>query len=425
MAKSRKKKNVTQQFSIAKDYEVTKTYFDKFSEVARKTLLLLDLDPTLFDHFSKKQKMEMMHAKVITPRVIVKKGHSVPRQYVRLVQQEMHRFMKMHYVGSSDIGLFFIDFVTYGMTFLMFIQARGNLKEYCEQSDTYKLIAAKAQQADDDSTNNLMNDYWYYLHYQLQGLSKINFRIYGFEWEWKETENRCKFAGHVMLTSNKPQKIHFTYNNKVRPAFKVGIGQYISSESIYFAIPYNKIIEESEQTYLLEVYVQSHALNRLKERLNVLAPVKRNVLLNSSLQNSSICRFNNGQLVLKYTDANNNILGYLPFTIINKKLFILSFLPICSQNAPEGKRLQELLGITRKEMEFLGMDKLSFFIDTDFEAIPRLKQAIIDADLWHLIKLEPFYDYESQNYLSAATLSRFFQTECTHEDVLSEIGERY
>jgi hypothetical protein len=74
---------------------------------------------------------------------------------------------------------------------------------------------------------------------------------------------------------------------------------------------------------------------------------------------------------------------------------------------------------------YLGMDKLSFFVDTDFEAIPRLKQTVMDAGLWHLTKLEPLPDYLPQNPVSTNTLIRFFQTERTPEEVLSEIEEKY
>ncbi|MFT3751375.1 MAG: hypothetical protein QM800_00280 [Paludibacter sp.] len=423
MAKKKKKK--TPQSSTTKDFEVTKSYFDKFSEVARKTLRLIDLDPALYDRFTKKQKIEMMRAKMTVPRVVVKKGHAVPRQYVKMVQQEMHKFMNFYPVGNPEIGLFYSDFIIYGMAFLTYIQTKGNTKNYCEQSEAYKLIAAKASQNDEEFENNFMFNYWQYAHYLLLDISKINFRIYGFEWEWKELDNICKFAGHIILTSCKAEKLHFTYRNKVRPAFRAMLGQFISSKPVYLSIPYNKIIEESEQTHLLEVYVQSHALARMKERLDLLEPIQRNSFLTSSLYNSDICQLHNGQLVIKFTKEDKQPLGYLPFTIINKQLFILTFLPICSQNAPEGKKLQEQLGISRNEIEFLGMDKLSFFRETDFEAIPRLKEAVIEAGLWHLTELKPLSDYQPQNHISSSTIARFFQTERSHEEVLSEIEERY
>ncbi len=53
----KKKKKTAPVHSIVRDMEVTKSYFDKFSEVARKTLQLIELDPALYDKFTKKQKM--------------------------------------------------------------------------------------------------------------------------------------------------------------------------------------------------------------------------------------------------------------------------------------------------------------------------------------------------------------------------------
>jgi hypothetical protein len=222
-----------------------------------------------------------------------------------------------------------------------------------------------------------------------------------------------------------PRKIHFTYNNSYRPAYQAITGQFLSVDPTPITIPYNQVIEDSDQTHLLEVYVQNHAFIRMKERIDVLPAGLRLTFLDSSLIHCRTLTLNNGQRVIEYRENKTGSLGYLPFTIINNQLFILTFLPICSQNVPEGKKLQELLGISRKQIEYLGMDKLSFFVDTDFEAIPRLKEAVMEAGLWHLTKIDPLPDYVPQNPMSTANLVRFFQTERTKEQVFEEIEEKY
>lgn len=425
MTKNKKKKKQPPLPSIKKDYEVTKTYFDNFSVVARKTLQVLDLDPALYDKFTKKQKIEMMKAKMDIPRVVVKDGHSVPRHYVKMIQQGMYEFMKFYPAGKPEIGLRYIDFVTYGMTFLMFVQFKGKSNEPCEQAEVFKILMEKADIDNMPFEDNLMLNYWYFVQIQLTGISKMNFRIYGMEWEWRELDNRMKFAGHIILTSIKPEKMYFNFRNKIRPAFRFNIGQFLSSKPTFLDIPYNKIITESNQSYPLEVYIQSHALMRLKERLDTLAPVQRNLFLNSSLANTEICTLNNGQLVIKCVGMKNQIIGYLPFTIIDKKLLVLSFLPLTSKNTPESQRLQKCLNISPEEINYLGMDKLSFFIDTNFDDIPRLKKAVIDAGLWHLTETEAGASYKAQHKNSHATLMRFFQTECRKEEVLDEIESMY
>lgn len=424
MSNRKKKKQQQPCHPVSKDLEVTKSYFDKFSEVARKTLQLIDLDPALYDKFSKKQKLEMMRAKMTTPRITIQKGYSVPRQYVKMIQQEMNFFLKYSTVGNKDIGLNYGDFVTYGMTFLMFMQSQGDKKDHCTQAEYYKIIYQKACEYDDKTTDHLLTTFWLYIQYLLIGLSKLNYRLYGYMWEWKELENRAKFSGNIMLTSVPALKTHFKYRNNLRPAFKVGVGQYISEDPIYFKIPYNKLITDSSNNSEMDVYIQNHALSRMKERLGILTPSQRNIYFNHSLQECKVCTLSNGQLVIQYK-AGPNFLGYLPFTIVDKKLFILTFLPICNIKSPQGRKLAELLDITREEMEYFGMDKLSFFHDTDFNAIPRLKSAIIEAELWHLTEIDIDFEYKPVTALSTDTLARYFECKQSHHEILNEIEQKY
>jgi len=424
MAKSRKKKK-QQPPSITRSLEVTKTYFDKYSAVARKTLQLMDLDPALYDRFTKKQKISMMKIKGDIPRVKARPGHAIPRHYIKKIQQELYDFIKIYPVNSNqEINLSYTDLLTYGICFMTYVALKASSEEEIENKETYQLIFTKIEQVLYENDNNIMMDLWQYLRYRVSSLSKINIRIYGFDWSWDINE-AFRSGALITISAVSPQKIHFAYNDKYRPAYQAICGSFLTGEAIPITIPYNQIIEESDRTHLLEVYVQSHALTRMKERIDILPAAIRNLCLNSSLTHCQTATLNNGQRVLKLTENNTGIIGYLPFTIIKDKLFVLTFLPICNQNAPEGKKLQEILGIGRKETEFLGMDKLSFFIDTDFEALPRLKQAVIDSGLWHLATMEPLPDYKPQNPMSTATLARFFKTEHSHEEVLKEIEEKY
>lgn len=422
---TRKKKKKTPP-SLKRNLEITKTYFDKYSVVARKMLQLLELDPTLFDQFTKKQKLKMMELKSDPPRVKAQAGHSIPRHYIRKIQLEMYDFLKVYPVNSNrELNLTYMDFLTYGLSLMSYALIQNNSDEEIQHKELFQQIATKADVALSGDQNNSMMNLWSYIHYFVLSLSKINIRIYGFEWHWDGGNYSYRMGSTVSISSVSPKKIHFTYKDKIRPAYQAISGQFLLDKPTGITIPYNQVIEDSGQTHLLEVYVQSHAITRIKERVDVLPAALRTMCLNSSLKHCKTITLNNGQCVIKLIENNTGIIGYLPFTIINKQLFILTFLPICSQNAPEGKKLQEQLGITRNEIEFLGMDKLSFFMETDFESIPRLKEAVIEAGLWHLTKLKPLPDYKPQNRMSTSTLARFFQTERSHEEVLNEIEERY
>lgn len=424
MAKSKKKKKAAP--SIAKRLEITKSYFDRYSAVARKILQVLDLDPALFDRFTKRQKTYMMLLKSELPRVKVRPGDSIPRHYIKKVQQDVYDFIKIYPVNDNDeLNLSFMDLLTYGISFTFYAMLKDKTDGEVENKEIYHQIAEKADQAFNGFENNIMMVMWQYMNFVLSGMSKLNFRVYGFEWHWENNYSSYNTGVSIYITATVPRMIHFVYNDRPRPAYQAICGQYLTGEPKAITIPYNQIIEDSNQTHPLEVYIQNHAFTRIKERVDVLSAALRTACLNSSLLDGNTLTLNNGQCVLKMVEKSTGTLGYLPFTIIKDKLFVLTFLPICSQNAPEGKKLQEILGISRKETEYLGMDKLSFFMDTDFEAIPRLKEAVIESGLWHLTKLNPPDSYQPQHHMTTATLAHFFEKEHTPDEVLREIEEKY
>lgn len=421
---NRKKKKTQSHPSVFRRLEITKTYFDKYSEVARKVLQVLDMDPALYDLFTKKQKLKMMRIKSDPPRVKTQTGHSVPRHYLKKIQREIYAVIKACPVkGDMELHLTYMDFLTYGLSFMAYARAQNDLDEQIEHKEIYYHITVKMDEALGRTDNNIMMMPWQYLRFMMMSISKINIRIYGYEWHWTNADCDYRIGSTISVSAVAPRITHFVYNDRSRPAYQVICGQFLTMEPWAITIPYNQVIEDSDQVHPLEVYIQSHAFTRMKERIDVLPAGLRINCMNSSLIHCETAKLNNGQRVIVFRENNTGTLGYLPFTIIDKKLFVLTFLPISSTNAPEGKKLQEILGISRKEIEFLGMDKLSFFLDTDFDTIPRLKQAVIDAGLWHLTTLEPLPNYEPQNPMSTATLLRFFQTERSHAEVLSEIVE--
>ena len=118
----------------------------------------------------------------------------------------------------------------------------------------------------------------------------------------------------------------------------------------------------------------------------------------------------------------------MPFTVIGQKLLILSFLPITSPTTPEGKILSETLKLNKELLSFYGMDKLSFFHNTDFDAIPILKEAIVNAEMWHLTEIRSIEKKKENEVKHVGLIAKFIQqniSELNKEEVLSEIEERY
>ena len=56
---------------------------------------------------------------------------------------------------------------------------------------------------------------------------------------------------------------------------------------------------------------------------------------------------------------------------------------------PEGSILRKELGIQIEDSKYFGLDKFSFYTNTDFDTIPILQQALKKADMWHLTEIQP------------------------------------
>jgi hypothetical protein len=155
---------------------------------------------------------------------------------------------------------------------------------------------------------------------------------------------------------------------------------------------------------LLNVYIQSHAIHRFKERVDTLYPIMRNEFFVISLMAvQRVVRAPNGtQLIACIIPSegekkgDEKTIGYFAFTIDGDNLLVLTLLPLLSHNVPEGRVLYERLHLSPEELKFLGMDKLSFFFDVDIAQIPLLKKVLYDE--LHLDYMRNVYNsYRSKN----------------------------
>jgi hypothetical protein len=425
MAKNRKKKKTQTQQSAKRDYEVTKSFFDKFSIVARKTLQLMELDPALYDKFTKKQKIEMMRAKFAPPHFEAMPGHQVPRQYIREIQKRSTEFMEYAFIGDPALKLTFYDYLTMGSQFGTFCSTTYEEKKYCEQAEVYKIIGEQVNELEDFGDNTLMRQYFEFLRVLLGHLSQFNYRMYGFDLTFKQTKNRMLFAAFIQITSIECEKRAFIFHDKKRPAFRLIMPNYIESEVHNINIPQNRIFKNSTPDKLLKVYIQSHALLRMKERIDTLTIFEKNMYLMNSVVSGKKIRLLSGHEAFEMVEYKNHIIAYLPFVVQEDCVIILTVLPVTNPVTPIGKKLCETLGTSRAELEVCGMDKLSYFLRTDFDKIPKLKQALEANNLMYLTEDMSFYKMEEIIERTTGISASIFQTERTPEEVLSEIEDKY
>ncbi|MDR2809217.1 MAG: hypothetical protein LBB84_01500 [Tannerellaceae bacterium] len=417
MAKNKKRKKVQTshhgEISVAKP---SKADLEACHAAARRIFRLMGEDETSFDLFSKHQKQAMFRIPVAPPRVRAMPGHKVPKRYIRFIQEQFLLFLKREYF-EKEIGIRWIELFTVGQNLMLIFSSNIFLNSLPEPQ---RRVADNMYKAfrDKELFPKMQDRMLAVIKTLLMMISQPNFRIYGhYIEELRPMEYRHALQPVVYITTNACESIRFRYHNKEHKAFRIAVGQELGTPCLGATIEMNKIYPNVSPNRTLNIYVQSHALHRFKERIDTFFPSLRNQLLVFSLFSSQ--RVVNGpggiQLFVCISPSRNEDLaiGYLPFTIDGNNLFILTLLPLLSRNTPEGHVLCNRLRLSTADLKYLGMDKLSFFFEVDIEQIPVLKEILFDELHLDYIrnKLGSMYHAKNNPFNEKKTLfvKNFFQ----------------
>jgi hypothetical protein len=382
MAKNKKKKKV-QTLHREKPMYVkhSNTFLETCYASARRILRAIGEDESLFDVFTKRQKQNMFLVVVLPPRIAVMQGHTVPRQYIRHIQEELIKHLKTEYFNKEE-GVTWMDMATVGQAMQLVFSVDSFMDGL--QAPQLKVV---------ERLRSIFNDRDVFVQTQvvianrirliLIMLSQPNFRIYGQNMsEHMRTIGKGHFQGVVYIVTHECQSLRFKYHNKERAAFRVAIGRFSGVPYMGATIAMSKIFPGIERDRHLDIYIQSHAIHRFKERIDTLYPIVRNeFFIISLIFVQRIVQGPNGmQLIacIMPSEGKEEIIGYFAFTIDGNNLLVLTLLPLLSYNVPEGRVLYDRLHLSTEDIKYLGMDKLSFFYDVDIEQIPVLKQILYD-----------------------------------------------
>ncbi len=137
----------------------------------------------------------------------------------------------------------------------------------------------------------------------------------------------------------------------------------------------------------LEVYTQSHALKRFRERLDVLNSDAINYLLWENTHSIEKIEFYRGLLLLPVILFDVKI-GYMVGKIIDDKLLFSTFLFITHSCCPEGDRLKKITGLGKHDISYWHIDRLSTFIKLREEKYPQLIKLFDEAGMGDIKELK-------------------------------------
>ena len=218
--------------------------------------------------------------------------------------------------------------------------------------------------------------------------------------QWCELTNRLYWLSHkfsvdgyhvsneLRLDAVRPEQRRVRLHGHTRTVYRVGWGipsygpDWISVKAALFDDPAAQGRDE------LPVYVQSHTLHRLEERLDCTARNQQQYHLYCSLSEPTVVKGPTGKWLIKYVLKELH-LGYLVADIVDGILVVRTFLFITMDSTPEGHALQEGLGLAAVDKKYLIIDRLSTFMISDIGEHPDIKEHFLRAGCDDLFVFDP------------------------------------
>lgn len=184
-----------------------------------------------------------------------------------------------------------------------------------------------------------------------------------------------------------PQKKMIAIEGNYRPVYRLAKPN-AETISDWISIDANVIVQNDlSLPDTLPVFIQAHALKRLRERLDLLNSEAINYLLWENLHTIEDVVQYKTILLIPFSLYKVTI-GYFVAEIIDKTLVLKTFLFITHNCTPEGDMLKELSGLGKRDISYWKIDRLSTFVNLETEKYPQITKLFSEAGLAELFELQ-------------------------------------
>ncbi|MFA9388753.1 MAG: hypothetical protein ACERKD_03045 [Prolixibacteraceae bacterium] len=159
----------------------------------------------------------------------------------------------------------------------------------------------------------------------------------------------------------------------------------------------------------LDVYIQSHALKRMAERLDLLDKKGINYAIWKNTNTITEFKHYKKYLLLPFR-LFDVVVGYLLANIVDDCLLFRTFLFVTHNCTPEGDRLKQLTGLSKEDINYWHIDRLSTFVNLKEEKYPKLMKLFEAAGLGNLNNLKEIsFDINTMQEANLDGLSEYMQ----------------
>lgn len=320
--------------------------------------------------------------------VVAGEGQSIPPKIIEAIQQLVNFYIKKVAMPAetSQKTVSIIDFYTTGLT----------LSAYCSY---LKSIDVKYKNADQvialiSNSNLELNNQFDILYdklvdelfpFLIRTTNSFWDGYYSYQFNVSNSNDSVGLQYQIIVSQYEPEKQKFLLSDNVRPAFRIGWTFKDNAFEWIYLLSSELGIRSLPIDQQIPVYIQSHAIQRVFERLDC---IHRDVLIASiyvSLR-KVVCIKERDKFIIEFVILDVKV-GYLSAVMIDGKLVIRTFLFLAFNGTPEGKRLEEYIGLKMLDKKYLKMDKLSSFMTGKLKENEKLRSIFERADCLHLVEL--------------------------------------
>jgi hypothetical protein len=162
---------------------------------------------------------------------------------------------------------------------------------------------------------------------------------------------------------------------------------YINSESDWNSIDSSLLGESYTGEYdKLDLYIQSHALKRMHERLDIYTNDVQNINIWKNTNNIEEIIFYKDNYLIPY-NVDKVRLGYLLAKVVEDKFVITTFLLITHFDTPEGDRFKEVTGLGFTDISYWKLDRMSTFKSFNPDKYPRIAEYLKKAEIYNVLEI--------------------------------------
>lgn len=217
------------------------------------------------------------------------------------------------------------------------------------------------------------------VHRVTGGASELDRVLY-----WYRTETDPRGRLRIVVGEERPQSVVVDVDGKPRTAYRCGGGR--GSRGFEWTVWPAEVLATGPNGPPTTVYIQAHALDRLRERVPV-PHVDLHLSLLDSLAAPVVATQDGNSVFVKFVHLGGFHIGHLVARRVPHGALVTTFLFLTMQGTPESHRLRAALRLRRPDVEYTGLDDLHSFINSDLADDPELAEVFRTCGCGDLLRL--------------------------------------